>query len=216
MVRHEADGTASSASCAAGIADRGLEAAAGDDQPALERVVGERAGVVGGAGRSGDDRVGEPGSRGGRGRTERRRIERDRAPAGHRQPGLREDRLDQVPATGFEDPAAWQEHGDDRRAAIGEIAGQQLEDGAVEGEGDPGAVAGLAVGTERAAMAQRGQPGEGEGEDPVMRSAAGIRDEPDAACIVLVPRVVERHGEGAAVAGSVLAGRGHGQVSGDG
>ena len=48
------------------------------------------------------------------------------------------------------------------------------------------------------------------------RSAAGVRHEPDAARIVLVPRVVERDGDGSAVAGSVLAGRGHGQVSGDG
>ena len=131
-------------------------------------------------------------------------------------PASAKTRLDQAPAAGLEDAAAGKEHRHDGRPSLGEIAGQQLEDGAVEREGDPGAVAGFAVGAERAAMAQRGQSGERQGEHPVARSATGVRHEPDAARIVLIPRVVERHGEGAAAAGSVLASRGHGQVSGDG
>ena len=76
--------------------------------------------------------------------------------------------------------------------AAAALAGEQLQQRSVERQRDPGAVARLAVGAERAAMAERGQPGEGQRQDPVARPAAGVRDEPDAAGVVLEPRVVER------------------------
>ena len=70
-----------------------------------------------------------------------------------------------------------------------------------------GTVARGAIGAERPAMAEGGQTGQGQRQDPVARAAARVRDEPDAAGIVLVARVVER-GPGIATIGV------HWQVSG--
>ena len=79
-----------------------------------------------------------------------------------------------------------------RPAAAG--AREQLQDRAVERQRHPRSVARLAVGPERATMTQRGQPGKGERQDPVARPATCVRDEPDAARVVLEPRVVQRSG----------------------
>ena len=67
--------------------------------------------------------------------------------------------------------------------------------GPVEREGHPGAVTRLAVGPERAAMRERREAGERERQDPIARPPAGVRDEPDAARIVLEARVVEGSGD---------------------
>ena len=70
---------------------------------------------------------------------------------------------------------------------------------AIERQRDTGAVARLAVGAECPSMAERGQAGEGQRQDPVARAPAGVRDEPDATRVVLEARLVER-GDGATVA----------------
>ena len=62
------------------------------------------------------------------------------------------------------------------------------------GSDTPGSVARLAVGPECAAVTQGSQPGKGKRQDPVARPAAGVRDEPDAARVMLEPRFVERSG----------------------
>ena len=125
-----------------------------------------------------------------------------------RQPRLGERRLHERPGPPLDGPAAWQEQRHDRPVGRrGRVAREQLEERAVERQRHAGAVARLAVGPERAAVAQRGQPGKGKRQDPVARPAARVRDEPDAARVVLEPRVVQRSG-GSALAG--CAGRVHG------
>ena len=189
---------------AAGRAGRGLEPAPRDDQAPLEGVVGERARVVR------RHATAEPRSPG---RTPGRDAAAD-APsaatstgtarqASDRQAGLGEGRLDERPGTRLGGAAARQEQRDDRRPLGGRASpASSSQDEPVERERDPGAVARFAVGPERAAMAQRGQAGQGQRQDPVARSPARVRDEPDAARVVLEARLVQR-GDGAAVAGSV-------------
>ena len=43
-------------------------------------------------------------------------------------------------------------------------------------------------------MSQGGQPRKRKRQDPVARPPARVRDEPDAARIVLVPRLIQRRG----------------------
>ena len=60
-----------------------------------------------------------------------------------------------------------------------------------QGQEDPGAVARGAVGGEGAAMTEGAEAAERQGEHPGAGPAAGVRDEPDPAGVVLVARVVE-------------------------
>jgi hypothetical protein len=62
-------------------------------------------------------------------------------------------------------------------------------------------------------MPERGEPRKRKREDAIVRPAARVRDEPDAAGIVLEPLVIER--EGASV-GRVAASLAHGLGSGEG
>ena len=73
-----------------------------------------------------------------------------------------------------------------------EITGQQLQQRPIEREGDARAVARLAIGAERAAMAQRSETRQRQRQHPIARPPAGVRHETDAASIVLVAFVVER------------------------
>ena len=198
------------------LPDSGLEAAAGDDQPPLERVVRGR--MAGGVDRPRDDRLREPGARrGGRG-PEGGRVERHRPPPSDSQIALGEDLLDQAPAASFGRTATRQEDRDDRGLRCREIAGEECQEGTVERECDARAIARFAIGPECAAMPERGEAGQGQRQHPVARPSARVRDEADTARIVLVPRVVQgRVGiERVAAPGSVSTGRGHGVVSGEG
>jgi hypothetical protein len=78
-----------------------------------------------------------------------------------------EDPFDQVAARGPRRTAARQEGEDDRGATCRRSAGEQLEQGLVERQGDPGAVARSAVGAERAAMAERRETGQRQRQDLV-------------------------------------------------
>ena len=65
---------------------------------------------------------------------------------------------------------------------------EQRQQRPIERQRDPGAIARLPVRPERAAVAERGQPGEGQRQDPVARPPAGVRDEPDATGVMLEAR----------------------------
>jgi hypothetical protein len=69
-----------------------------------------------------------------------------------------------------------------------------LDEVAVERQGHARSVARLAVGSERAPVAERRQAGERERQDVGAPPTAGIGDEADAARVVLVARVVEGDG----------------------
>ncbi len=202
--------------CGRALADRRLEAAASDDQPPLEGIVGGRVSSV--IDRTGDDRLREPGARRSRRRAERGRVERHDPPACDGQAARLEDLLDQPPAASLGRAATWQEDRDDRGLRCREIAGEECQEGAVQREGDARAIARFAIGPERTAVSERREAGEGQRQHPVPGPPARVRDEPDTARIVLVPRVVERRVGVARVAapGSVSTGRGHGLVSGEG
>ena len=104
----------------------------------------------------------------------RRRSPR-RAPA----PALR--RHDRAAGTATRRPAA---------AAAASPASSSSTDRS-SGRAIAGAVARLPVRSERPAMPERRQPGEGQRQHPIARPPARVRDEPDAARVVLVARVVQ-------------------------
>ena len=100
----------------AGRARRGLQPAPGDDQAALEGVVGDRPAVIRAARWPRDDRLGEGRSRCRRRRAQGSDVARDGAPGRDRQAGLGEDRLDQGAGPSFGRSSARQEERDDPRA----------------------------------------------------------------------------------------------------
>jgi hypothetical protein len=71
---------------------------------------------------------------------------------------------------------------------------QQSKQRLLQRQQHPGAVARRAVGRERAAMAQRGQAGERERQHLRALATRRVRDEADAACVVLEAWVVQRVG----------------------
>jgi len=73
--------------------------------------------------------------------------------------------------------------------------GEEGQERRVERQGDSGAVARLSVGGECAAVSERRKAGKRERQDPSsgrVTAATDVRDEPDATCVVLEARVVER------------------------
>ena len=167
-------------------------APAGDDEPALEGVVGERrAGLADrtrrrspGANAGRDAAAARPSAAGSNGTVRQRDDGQAR---------VGEDPLDQraAPRPPADGRAAGTAKTTAGRPAVAAPA-SSWSSGLVERQGDPGAVARLAVGAERAAMAERREPGQGQRQDPVARPAARVRDEPDAARVVLEARVVQR------------------------
>ncbi len=106
-----------------------------------------------------------------------------------------ERRLHQVSGPCLGCSTGREEQLEDRRSVARSDRGIRADpgpEGRLEREGDAGAIGRLTVGGERAAVAERGKAGQGEGEDPGRGSTAGIGDEADATGIVLVARVVER------------------------
>ena len=130
-------------------------------------------------------------------RRPRRRAPRDRAARSRQrrivQPGLGERTLDErsgraARRCGLGAGSSMTTPG---RAAARSPARNARSD-RIQRQRDAGAVTRLAIGPERAAVGQRGQTGERQRQDPVARPAAGVRDEPDAARVVLEARVVQR------------------------
>ena len=205
MVRAEADGTDSSASVPP--ADRAAVSsrrrATTSRRSNASSVMGR--GSLGGTGRPADDRLLERGARCGRCGAQRGHVEGHGPPGDDRQPRLAEDRLDERASPALGEPTARQEELDDTGPLGRAVAGQELEQRPVQRQRDPGTVARFAVRAERAAMAERRQPGQGQRQDPLARPSAGVRDEPDPARVMLEPRVVQR-GRAALLSGPGVAG----------
>ena len=156
--RQLGEGAARGARCA-------LHAPAGNDEASFEGVVTDRR--AGLPHRTRHDRLAERGSRC-RGRApEGGGIGRNGAPAEDRHARLVEDPFDQLATRGPGRTTARQEGEDDRRAGSGRRAGEQLENGPVERQGDPGAVARSAVGAECPAMAERRETRQRQRQHPV-------------------------------------------------
>ena len=162
----------------AGSADRLLEAATDDDEPSIEGLVrrANRAPRRSPARRwaaTQRPRLRVHSARmprsASRGSTARRRARLAR-----RGPGAPAGR----PATSGEE-----QHRDPRLAAR-EVAGDQRQHGRRQGERDAGSVAGFTVGTERAAVGQRGQPPERQWQHPVRDRppASATNPTPHASC----------------------------------
>ncbi len=198
---------------AARRAGRGLEPPPGDDEPALEGIVGDRAAAARGADGAGHDGMGEGRSRGRRRGAQGGDVDRDGAPGEDGQAGLGEGDLDEGACPCLGDPPAREEERDDPGPGRRQVAGQQRDERPIERQGDPGAVARLPVRPERAAVAERGQAGQRQRQDPIARAPAGVRHEPDAAGVMLEPPLVER---GAGTAGAIAPIRVHGRCSGRG
>ena len=130
-----------------------LHAPAGNDEASFEGVVTDRG--TGLPDRTGHDRLAERGSGCGGHAPERCGIGRNGAPAEDRHARLVEDPFDQLAPGGPGRTTSRQEAEGDRRAGNGRRAREQLENGPVERQGDPGAVARSAVGTECPAVAER-------------------------------------------------------------
>ena len=168
----------------------------------------ERAGVAGPRVRASHDGLGEGRPRrGGRG-PERRDVDRHRSPRGRpagppRRRSTRRASRARARRSGHAAGTATRSPGRRGRG----VAGDQLEERPIERERDAGAVARLAVGPERPAMTQRAETGQRQRQDAIARPAAGVRDEPDAAGVVLVARVVQR---AAGAAGTEALDRVHG------
>ncbi len=146
---------------AAGRPGSRLEASASNDQPPFERVVAERPVILGRPGRARNDRLRECRARFGRRRSKRGKVDRHFTPGSDRQSGLAKDALDKGTRASLDRPASWQEQRHDPRSARGLAPSEQLEERTVERKRHPGSVARLAVGSERAAVSQRSQPGKG-------------------------------------------------------
>ena len=178
----------------AGVPGGGLQAASGDDEPALEGIVGDGPRVGGAPSGARDERLGDGRTgRGGRG-AQRAGLHRDGPPGRDRELRVGEDALDESARGPSCAAAPGQEQHDDRRAIPGGRRSERLEERWIQRQRDAGTVARFAVRPERPAMGERREPGEREWEDPRPRPAAGIRHEAHAASVVLEPRVVERSG----------------------
>ena len=162
----------------------GLHPAPGEHQPKLEARIGQ-------AGRPLDERLDEARSAGPGLPPEGGRVGWDGPPRRRRQALFCQCRLDDPTRPGRTGSGPRQEQPDDSGPAT-ETRGERVEQARLERQEDAGAVARCAVGGERPAMTERAQPGQGERQDPVARPSAGVRDEPDAARVVLVATVVER------------------------
>ncbi len=162
--------------------------AAGTGERELEVGLGER-------GRAGDQRLLDD-RQGCRGlAAERGGIERDASPDGRGQAFLGQRGLDDRPRPGVgrgAAPSRRREHGQHARPIAGDgVRVEDADERRRQGQQDPGTVARRAVSREGAPVTQGAQTAEGEGEDACTRPAAGVRNEPDPAGIVLVARVVE-------------------------
>ncbi len=141
-------------------------------------------------------------ARGRGGRTERCRIHRHTPPAGGMQADLLEGRADDrlgPPAARrrsrheqLENRGPVAQRGGSARATCGLGPEEGIEEGGLQGQGDPGPVGRCAVGAERAAVPECGETGERQRKDPIRRAPAGIGRETDPARVVLARRVVER------------------------
>ncbi len=179
---------------------RGFEPASSEDKAALEGGGADARGPA-------DDRLGDVGPARGCLGAEGSVVHRDRAPSRDRQARGGERGRNERAGPSESRPTAGQEQLDDRRSIPTEAGSEVLGDVRVQRQRYAGTVARFAVRGECPAVPERGQPGEGEGQDPVARSTTGIRDEPDAARIVLEARVVEGWADGrAAVAPGLRAG----------
>ncbi len=181
----------------AGRSSGGLGASSGDDQAAVEGVVGDGTRVIGRAGRPYDEGLGEGRPGRGGGGAERRGVRGDLAPAQEPEARLGDRHLDDRPGAGRRGAGSRQEAEEDPGRSGGASgcsggARDQPKEGPVERQRHAGAIARFAVGPERAAMGQRRQSGERQREHPIARPPAGIRHEPHAARIVFEARVIER------------------------
>ncbi len=141
------------------------------------------------------DRLGDQRPAGGSLCAQDRRIHRDGPPFRSAEPLCRDGGLDDRPSLCPAAPVARQEQAQDAgpRSESRRDAGQ---DGGLQRQADPGSVARLAIGGERAAVAQCAEPGECQRQDAVARAPAGIGDEPNPARVMLEPGIVERNLEG--------------------
>ena len=175
----------------------GLDASAGPEDAEVQIDVGSPAcspGAIRGAIR-GHDGLDEGRLRCGCFPSQRRRVAWNRPPASDGESLGLDRRLDHVPGAFLTRSTAREEQLEDRRSVARSDRRIRADPGPkrrLERHGDARAIGRLTVGGERAAMAERGQARQGEGEDSECGPPAGIGDEPDATGIVLVARVVER------------------------
>ena len=160
--------------------------------------------------RPGHERLEDVGERGGGLPAQRSGIDRDATPHGCRQAlcgeGGGDDRT-RIRVAVATAPAGRGEHGEDARPVAGRARWiEEAHERRRQGEEDPGAVARGAVCGKGPAMAQGAESPEGQREDAPVGCAAGVRDEPHAARVVLVARVVQPRLTSSAVRGLSLWG----------
>ena len=174
---------------------RRFQPAAGDDQAALEGVVGQGPGIRRCRG-SGGRRW--PAPRPGATRLPQHRALPDpsarAATPRSAAPASANTRVTSVRAARCGGAATRQEEHHDGRPIGRQRGVEERQERGVQGQGDARAVARLTVRAERAAVSEGRQPGEGQRQDPRPRPPARIRDEAHATSVVLEARVVQRGG----------------------
>ena len=116
-------------------------------------------------------------------------------PAGDRQPLVSGALLDELDGRiGVVVGQEAHRHGDPAARASGQsrLGQEPCAEAGRDGDGDAGAVAGAVVGGPCASVCQRGQRLEGHRHRVRRMAAVNVGDEPDSACVVLVPWVIER------------------------